>query len=50
MSRECIITTDGPHFIWAPGAARESPPNDLELWKTLSKDLEEMRIDCENVS
>ena len=31
MSRECIITTDGPHFIWAPGAARESPPN-LKIW------------------
>ena len=36
MSRECIVTTDGPHEIWAPRAAELSPPN-LKLWRLEEK-------------
>ena len=32
MSKDYIITTDGPHFIWAPEAARREPPN-LKIWR-----------------
>ena len=32
MSRYCIITTDGPHYIWSPEAAKTKAPN-LKVWK-----------------
>ena len=31
MSRACIITTDGPHYIWSPEAAKAKAPN-LKVW------------------
>ena len=32
MSTYGIITTDGPHYLWAPSHAKEEPPN-LKIWK-----------------
>ena len=31
MSSHAVVTTDGPHFLWAPIRAKEDPPN-LKIW------------------
>jgi len=31
MSSRAIVTTDGPHYLWAPKTAKKDPPN-LKVW------------------
>jgi hypothetical protein len=42
MSNRAVVTTDGPHYLWAPNRAKETPPN-LKIWDY--QNCENSRID-----